>query len=141
MEERKFKTFRELKDIDMVFVFNEDELQLYKTVLGNYQYKNALKGYDYVQMIYGTESIEIVATNLKTLIEYASDRLHDKIRENENMIKNYKAEMVKLKRNIDYSHNVIETYKNYIESLESSYGKELKEKNQIEIIKDVSSVD
>ena len=141
MEERKFKTFRELKDTDMVFVFNEDELQLYKTVLGNYQYKNALKGYDYVQMIYGTESIEIVATNLKTLIEYASDRLHDKIRENENMIKNYKAEMVKLKRNIDYSHNVIETYKNYIESLESSYGKELKEKNQIEIIKDVSSVD
>ena len=141
MEERKFKTFRELKDTDMVFVFNEDELQLYKTVLGNYQYKDALKGYDYVQMIYGTESIEIVATNLKTLIEYASDRLHDKIREKEKMIKNYKAEMVKLKRNIDYSHNVIETYKNYIESLESSYGKELKEKNQIEIIKDVSSVD
>lgn len=141
MEERKFKTFRELKDTDMVFVFNEDELQLYKTVLGNYQYKDALKGYDYVQMIYGTESIEIVATNLKTLIEYASDRLHDKIREKEKMIKNYKAEMVKLKRNIDYSHNVIETYKNYIESLESSYGKELKEKNQIEIIKDVSSAD
>ena len=125
----------------MVFVFNEDELQLYKTVLGNYQYKDALKGYDYVQMIYWTESIEIVATNLQTLIEYASDRLHDKIREKEKMIKNYKAEMVKLKRNIDYSHNVIETYKNYIESLESSYGKELKEKNQIEIIKDVSSVD
>lgn len=57
MEERKFKTFRELKDTDMVFVFNEDELQLYKTVLGNYQYKDALKGYDYVQMIYGMSTV------------------------------------------------------------------------------------
>lgn len=141
MEEKSFKTFGELYYDDMLFVFNEDDLQIYKTVFESYPYKNALRGYDYVQRIYGTESVEIVATNLSTLIEYASDRLHDKIREREKMITNYKAEIVKLKRNIDYSHNVIETYKNYIESLESSYGKELNEKNQIEIIKDVSSVD
>lgn len=141
MEEKRFKTFGELYYDDMLFVFNEDDLQIYKTVFESYPYKNDLRGYDYVQRIYGTESVEIVATNLSTLIEYASDRLHDKIRKEEKTIKNYKDEIVKLKRNIDYSHSVIETYKNYIESIESSYDKELKEKNQIEIINDASSVD
>lgn len=131
MEEKKFKTFRDLEDSDNLFVFNEKELKVYSTILGNYPYKEALREYEYVQTISTPESIEIVATNIKTLIEYASYKLCDNIRSAEQRIANYEIEMANLKRKIDGIHTAIASYKNCIDTLE----KEFRERRYIDFIK------
>lgn len=123
MEENKFKTFRDMEDTDNLLVFNEKELKAYSTILGNYPYKEALREYEYVQMISTPETIEIVATNIKTLIEYASCRLCDNIRSAERRISNYEVEMANLKKKIDSIHTSIASYKNCIKLLEN-YKKE-----------------
>lgn len=131
MEEKRFKTFRDLEDTDNLFVFNEKDLKVYSTILGNYPYKEALREYEYVQTVTTPETIEIVATNIKTLIEYASYKLCDNIRSAENRIANYEIEMANLKRKIDGIHTAIASYKNCIDTLE----KESRERRYIGFIK------
>lgn len=134
MEEKKFKTFGDLEESDDLFVFNENNLTVYKTIFGNYPYKETLEGYNYVEKVYDADGIQLVATSVKILIEYASDLLCNNIRSAERRIANHNIEIAGLKRTIDNIQNTITLYKNCLNRLKN-YEKEFKEQKYIDFIR------